>query len=159
MDERRVALALPSLARLGELRERRALEALREAEEALAKALGALEDQRRLIVGIEAELAALVERASTGAPPSVESLRLAADRRHWLHYDLDMERYYIDTFESDVAAAEATVATARGHWLREREKGAALARRGGALRRESARRAEARASALQDDVAAGSARS
>ena len=153
MDERRAALALPSLARLGELRERRALTALREAEEALAKARTALEDQRRLIAGIEAELAALVERASGGAPPSVESLRLAADRRHWLHYDLDMEHYYIDTFESDVAAAETTAATARGHWLRERERSASLARRGSALRREAARRGEARSSAVQDDVA------
>ena len=155
MDERRAAQALPSLARLGTLRERRALALSREAEEVLEKATAALEEQRRLIAGIEAELEALVASTDAGPPPTVESFRLAADRRHWLHHDLDMERYYIDTFESDVAAARDAAAAARRRWLREREKASALERRGAELRRDAGRRAESRDSAIADDVARG----
>jgi len=140
-----MAAALPGLVRLGNMRERRALAVLAEAERTLGVARDACDRQRARLETLEHELAEVVARAVDGPTPTVESFRQLDARRDWFHENMRTERHHLNEREQALAALEHDAAIARRDWFRARERGAALSRRGASLARDASRRAENRA--------------
>ena len=115
-----------ALRALGSLRVERALRALEPARAALAKARGELAEQVRLCTALEEELERLAAPREPGRAVTAESLRVEADRRHWVRYDLEKESYYRGVSENDVEIATRELARLRERWLRERSRTEAL---------------------------------
>ena len=120
------------------------------------KALREKSEQELLIAEYADQLQALTDyrQASTLQDSASATLQVHA-HRDWLNYEVERERFYLQTMISDLADGKAALTTARKDWMQLNDKLERLREQAVDQARELEKDTQARTEAEWEDVSAG----
>jgi hypothetical protein len=110
------------LDQLWHLREDRARQVLEEQQLVMDKVIEALQEQRRIVVELEQQIAGAAERSGKDTVLTAAALQSGALHRRSLRSDLGRERYFCEVVADDVRQERRKLNKCRAEWLREHQR-------------------------------------